>query len=224
MSRGAVFLFTGFSGQIMGIKPLRIMEHVQLRGYNSHGFLDTGETLFLDGGDGFDGLDAMSAYIAREKSATGVNIGIAASSGGYMALRQAIAHGFDLVLGLGAVTSFAAASFAHDDRLAPVRDRLFALEPDDARRDAGAFLEGSGYAGRILLVHGEGFAADAWQARNIARFPQVALRAVNSARHDFIQDIGYRRRQIWDLAMEHLGLKDQADAPRPDASARRRRR
>ena len=214
MSQVAVFLFTGFSGQIMGIKPLRIMEHVQRLGYDSHGFLDTGKTLFLDGGDGFDGFDAMSDYIAREKSATRVNIGNAASSGGYMCLRQAIAHGFDMVLGLGAVTSFAAASFAQDDRLDPVRDRLFALEPDDARRDAGHYLEGSGYAGRILLVYGGGFAADAWQATNIARFPQVTLRAVDSAQHGFIRDIGYGKRQIWGLAMQHLAPEGQPEARR----------
>jgi len=218
MSHGSVFLFTGFSGQIMGIKPLRIMEHVQRLGYDSHGFLDTGETLFLDGGDGFDSLDRMSDYIAREKSATGVNIGITAATGGYMCLRQAIAHGFDLVLGLGAVTTFAEASFAHDDRLRQARDRLFALEPDDAQRDAGRLLDGSGYAGRILLVYGGGFAADAWQANNIARFPQVTLRAVDSARRGFIRDIGYGKRQIWELAMEHLGGQGQADALRPHAA------
>lgn len=185
---GVAYVYSGFAKKLLSLAPNAVHAALLARRLRPYVLHDDSRCLYV-GETPHHSEGLLRRFLEETSAGWPRRVAIGASGGGFGALKHGILHGFDLIVGFSAFTSFDEAMIARDDRGRAALDRLRAAEPVEARRNIRHFLETTNFAGRIVLFFGRGNRGDRIQARNLEDFPQVELAALPTDDHNLDADL-----------------------------------
>ncbi len=214
-SQAQIFIFTDFRGGVLGYNAARLVSLFNSKGITAHIFKDLGQRLFLDGGDAFDNMEALSTHVSTLAAEAELNITIGASGGGYMALRQAAETQFSHCLLMSPITAFDSAATFLDPRGKRIVPDLHSLEPVDEKRDAAHVLKQNTYAGSVHLFFPKRSRGDVFHARNLSLYDRINLHPQDSRMHMFHADGGQTLPGCLNIFAQHEGVAALLEEPQP---------
>ncbi len=183
MSDKVVFVFSGFSGKMVGYPRNKIIRDLQNRGYDVHFLTNTCKDLFITGGDDFDSAEALAAFLSEERAKYETALTICASGGGFGGIALSMTAGVDTIAGYSAFTTLDQAARTADGRGQRLYGRFDEWLPDPKMQNLKWHIAERDYGGTILLHYPEHSPQDVYQAENLRGCPGVTLLPMPSEKH-----------------------------------------
>lgn len=178
-----VFIFTGFSGKLMGYPEKILRKIFEAQGYFVHTFTDSDFDMYITGGDQFETGAEMRNYL-REYVGTGAEcLALASSGGGFGGIMHGNAAGLTCIVGYSVFTTIDLEARNHDKRGKSILGRLDQLIEDDRERNLLHHLGKDGLRSSIHLYFAGKNKNDHYQANNLRGVETVALHRVPAQKH-----------------------------------------
>lgn len=183
MGDRVVFIFSGFSGKLVGYPKEKIVRNLRARGYDIHFLTNTCKDLFITGGDDFLSAEALAEFLREERAKYAEALTLCSSGGGFGGIALSMAAGIETIAGYSAFTTLDTAAREIDGRGKRLHRWFDKWLPDPETQNLKWHIAEQAFEGQIVLHYPAESPKDSYQAENLRGCPGVTLLPMPTSKH-----------------------------------------